>query len=310
MLDRAQAEDYVRRYDGVSADVLSDGSRLLGERAFWCSLVDGNVDGELVEALFGDEDSPALYELMQESGQWPVLRLSPGYAVIIWFGYDDEGGEDHVVLTGDGRCVSVAAREGHGYGPGLSWREAERLVEWGMLGTKEQRLLLMLTALGDVDAHQALGPRVVEALLSVAVPGCDPAVAGEAARQLLESDVRWSTQDDGALVCDEKYSPRSTGKPGLVEITKVLATPVSLQIHEVVRSAAGRVTAIVRCLAGPVHLHASFTTEHGAVELESIMLYQDVPVTELDPVRSATVVLTGDGAARIVAGVIVVGANP
>src|SRR5882724_6844546 len=99
MLDDAQARDYLRRFDRVSADVLSDGNWLLQRPAFWLSLVDGCAEPDLIEALFDvTADSLAdLNETIVRSGRWPVLRIPAGHAdlaVVCWRGFDDEGGYD------------------------------------------------------------------------------------------------------------------------------------------------------------------------------------------------------------------------
>ncbi|WP_319463061.1 hypothetical protein [Micromonospora sp. RTP1Z1] len=187
MLDHPQAEDYLRRYEDVSPDILADGTWLLQRRTFWLSLMAGYADPELVGALFDgdDDDADELDELIRQSGRWPVLRLGAGqadFAVVCWHGYDYEGGYDFLVLPdGSGRRISVAAREGHGYGPGLSWPEAERLVSRGRLGTRAQRLLLLLPALGDANTPKEAVGLAAAALLTVGSQACDPAVADEPA---------------------------------------------------------------------------------------------------------------------------------
>jgi len=243
MLDHSQALDYLRRYRDVTPEILADGAWLLERRAFWLNLVSGYAEAELVSALFEgeDDDAWALGEQIRESGEWPVLRFGTGradFAVVHWHGYDFEGGFDFLVLPdeaddaegaegaeGAGRCLSVAALEGHGYGPGLSWPEARRLVEWGRLGTPEQRLLLVLHALGDADTPEEAVAMVGSALLSVGNHDCDPTVAEQAARQLLECEVRW-TWHDGALVCDNADATRTPGGLSLADlrlVTRALA---------------------------------------------------------------------------------------
>lgn len=212
MIDHSQALDYVRRYDGVAPEILADGTWLLDRPAFWLSLLDGYADPELLDTLFEDADADpdTLHEEVVASGRWPVLHLAAQLAMIYWHGHDDEGGYDFVVLPEDGRCISVAAQEGHGHGPGLSWPEARRLAERGTLGTAAQRLFLLLPALGDADVPEEAVAAVAAALREVVNPACDGSVARDLAQELLEDPARWSRQGE-ALVCDYEYSVRAPG---------------------------------------------------------------------------------------------------
>ncbi|BCY10466.1 hypothetical protein [Actinoplanes sp. L3-i22] len=202
MVTETQAADYVRRYDGVPADVLADGTALLERRVFWLAMFDGCADPELIGALFGDDDDPLdLDEEIRASGTWPVIPIGERFAQIIWHGPELEGGDDYVVLA-PGRAISVAAREGHGYGPGLSWGEFRRIA------TTPRRVLLALPALGDADAPPEAFDLVSAALLSVG--NNVPAVAAAAARQILDSPAHW-VGDETVLVCDGEYAVRKPG---------------------------------------------------------------------------------------------------
>jgi hypothetical protein len=215
MLDADQAADYVSRYDNVDPGVLSDGSWLLDRPEFWAGMLDGWADTDLVgEVLDRCPDPLELWDEVAGSGRWPVLRLGAGdsdFAVVEWHGYDHEGGLDFLVLPhGTGRCLSVASVEGHGWGPGLSWPEALRLVERGTLGTPAQRLFLLQPAIVDADAPASAAALLADALIAVCAPDANPAVAFETARQLLEGSTRWFRRD-GALICDSEGSPRRAG---------------------------------------------------------------------------------------------------
>jgi hypothetical protein len=218
MLTDEQAADYVRRYDGVPPTVLTDGAGLLSRRVFWLAMFDGCADPELIGELFdgGDDDTNALDEEIRESGRWPVIPVSDRFAHVIWHGPDFEGGDDCVVLA-PGRAISVAAREGHGYGPGLSWPEFDRLA------TTPERLLLALPALGDAAAPPEAVERIAAALLTV---GNDaPAAATEIARQILDNTAGWSWDGD-LLLCDGEYAVRKKGglaDDDLLLVTRVLA---------------------------------------------------------------------------------------
>ncbi|MFC4069776.1 hypothetical protein [Actinoplanes subglobosus] len=230
MLDAEQAADYTGRYDAVDPGVLSDGTWLLDRPEFWARMLDGFADTDLVGAVFDACPEPLdLWEELTGSGRWPTLRFGAGgsdLAVIQWHGYDDEGGLDYVVLpAGTGRCLSVASVEGHGWGPGLSWPEAMRLVERGRLGTPAQRLVLLHPAIGDRDAPPSAVDLLADALIEVCAPGATPAEARETARRLLDDEARWS-RVDGALVCDDDSSPRRPGgfpAGDLLLITQALA---------------------------------------------------------------------------------------
>ncbi|WIM93220.1 hypothetical protein ACTOB_005192 [Actinoplanes oblitus] len=220
MLTDEQAADYVRRYDGVPATILTDGTDLVRRRVFWLAMFDGCAESELIAELFGgeDDDIAALDDELRAAERWPVIPISDRFVQVIWHGHDFEGGDDYVVLT-PGRAISVAAREGHGYGPGLSWAEFDRI------GTTPERLLLALPAFGDADAPPEAAERVAAAFL--AVGGGASAAASEAARQILDNPARWSPDGD-VLVCDGEYAVRKRG--GLPDddlrlVTAALAAP-------------------------------------------------------------------------------------
>jgi hypothetical protein len=198
MLTEAQETDYVSRYDGVTAEVLTDGSWLPERRAFWRMTFDGCAGPDVIADLFGDGD--ALDEEIRASGRWPVIAIGDRFAQIIWHGHDLEG-DDYVALA-PGRAVSVAARQGHGYGPGLSWAEFRRLA------TTPQRALLALPALGDADTPPAAVGLITEALVTVG--DAAPVAAAEAARQMLASPVHW-VGDRSVLVCDGEFAVRKPG---------------------------------------------------------------------------------------------------
>lgn len=212
MLTEAQATDYVARYDGVAADVLTDGTPLLERRVFWLATFDGCADPELITELFEDDDVHAFDEEIRASGRWPVIPIGERFARVVWHGPDLEGGDDYVALA-PGRAVSVAAREGHGYGPGLSWAEFRRLA------TTPQRVLLALPALGDADAPPEAVDLVAQALLVAGRTA--PVAATAAARQMLDSPAHW-VGDDSVLVCDGEYAVRKPG--GLSDVDLRLVT--------------------------------------------------------------------------------------
>lgn len=214
MLSQAQATDYVGRYEGVAAEVLTERASLLDRRVFWLMTFDGCAEPELIAELFDgeDDDVQAMDEEIRASGRWPVIPIGDRFVQIIWHGHDLEGGDDYVVLA-PGRAISVAAREGHGYGPGLSWAEFRRLA------TTPRRVLLALPALGDADTPPEAVDLVAEALLTV---GNDAsAAAAEAARQMLGSPAHW-VGDDSVLLCDGEYAVRKPG--GLPDLDLRLVT--------------------------------------------------------------------------------------
>jgi hypothetical protein len=233
VLDPSEADEYLGRFVGVSPEVLTDGGWLLERQEYWYGLVDGCADPDLVIALFGDHHD-ALLELDQsirDSGRWPVLRIESDHgdvAVVWWHGFDFEGGSDYLVLpTGSGRALRVASDQGHGDGPGLSWPEVNQLARRGRLGTPAQRLMLLLPALGDADVPETAIEVVAQAALEVS-DLVDDAAATDMARQLVDSDARWTRHGD-ALICDDEYSPRSLGRmteEDLRLVTRTLAPEV------------------------------------------------------------------------------------
>ncbi|GAA4608632.1 hypothetical protein BJY16_006939 [Actinoplanes octamycinicus] len=216
MLTDEQAADYVRRYDGVSATILTDGSGLVARRVFWLTMFDGCAESELIGELFGgeDEDIAGFSDELRAAERWPVIPIGERFAQVIWHGHDFEGGDDYVVLT-PGRAISVAAREGHGYGPGLSWAEFDRLA------TTPERLLLALPAFGDADAPPEAADRIAAAFTAVGKDA--PAAATEAARQILDNPARWTTDED-VLVCDGDYAVRKRGGLPDADLRLVTAT--------------------------------------------------------------------------------------
>ncbi|WP_433794610.1 hypothetical protein [Actinoplanes sp. CA-252034] len=230
MLDPDQAADYTGRYADVDPSVLYDGARLLERPQLWARMLDGFADTDLVASVFDACTEPV--ESRDEPagpGRWPVLRFGAGesdLAMIEWHGHDHEGGLDYVVLpAGTGRCLSIASVEGHGWGPGLSWPEALRLVDRGRLGTPAQRLVLLHPAISDRGAPPTAADLLADALIAVCAPTATPVEARETARQLLDRSARWSTED-GALICDAESSPRRPGgfpPEDLVLITRALS---------------------------------------------------------------------------------------
>ncbi|MFI1989146.1 hypothetical protein [Actinoplanes sp. NPDC020271] len=238
MLNRDEAVDYLNSLDGIDPEVLqpellSDGSWLLARREFWASLLYDGADEELLDALFGGEQGVSgqmsdLWEEIERTGTWPVLRLGTragDFALAIWHVADETEGHDFMVLPGDGRCIAVAAVAAHSYGPGVSWPEAQRLIERGSRGSPAQRLLLLVRALGDGDSMTDMVEQVADALLAVGNAACPRETAVEAARQLLEDGGgNWSMHGD-VLVCDNENAARRLGglpPEDLLKVTQAL----------------------------------------------------------------------------------------
>lgn len=238
MLNHDEAVDYLNSFDGIDPEVLqpelvSDGSWLLERREFWASLLYDGADEELLDALFGGEEGVFdqmndLWKEIERTGNWPVLRLGTqagDFALAIWYVIDETEGHDFLVLPGDGRCIAVAAIAAHSYGPGLSWPEAQRLIERGSLGSPAQRLLLLVRALGDGDSMAEMVEQVADALLAVGNAVCPRETAVEAARQLLEDrGGSWSMHGD-VLVCDNDSAARRLGglpPEDLLKVTRAL----------------------------------------------------------------------------------------
>jgi hypothetical protein len=88
---------------------------------------------------------------------------------------------------------------------------------------------------------------------------------------------------------------------------------VQLQIHQVVANDASQLTATVRCLRGPVYLHAHFRRINQATTIHSELTSIDVygrRAGQLDPVWTGQVTLTGHGVDLIRTGDIIDGDNP
>ncbi|WP_433788780.1 hypothetical protein [Actinoplanes sp. CA-252034] len=238
MLNHDETVDYLNSFDGIPPEVLqpellSDGSWLLDRSEFWASLLYDGADEELLDALFGGEQGvfdqmTDLWKEIEQSGKWPVLRLGTqagDFALINWYVIDETEGHEFVVLPGDGRCIAVASVGAHSFGPGVSWPEAQRLVERGVLGSSAQRLLLLVRALGDGDSMTDMVDQVADALLAVRNAACPRETAVEAARQLLEDrGGRWSVHGD-VLVSDNEYAARRLGglpPEDLLKVTQAL----------------------------------------------------------------------------------------
>jgi hypothetical protein len=88
---------------------------------------------------------------------------------------------------------------------------------------------------------------------------------------------------------------------------------VQLQIHDLVAIQPYQLKATVRCLRGPVYLHACFheTNRTDAIELKlsSIMIYNRT-VEQLDPGWTALVTFTGQGTDLVNPGDTIKGNNP
>jgi hypothetical protein len=88
---------------------------------------------------------------------------------------------------------------------------------------------------------------------------------------------------------------------------------IQLQIHDLVAIQPDQLKATVRCLRGPVYLHARFhhTNRTDAIELKlsGIMIYNRM-VQQLDPAWTALVTLTGRGTNLVNPGDTINGNNP
>lgn len=214
---------------GYENDPLVDASALLTDPALWA--VHAQMVGVLgpvdLQRDYGvdTEDAEELCEQLFDPDHWPVFTvpLRSGAALnVIYRNLPDDMGLDYVLAHPDRpHDLHLAAVEGSFVGPGLSWHElintARRPPTSAPAGTRDpdQRLLLLLPALGDADLPGDAVPALTAALTrTTACPS-----PRHVAETLLRNEraywqpAHWTHQANGALVCDEHHSRRCPQHP-------------------------------------------------------------------------------------------------
>ncbi|MBR7833432.1 hypothetical protein KDL01_09155 [Actinospica durhamensis] len=222
---------------GYEEDQLVAGEALLDTPGFWASYLiwlcdsDGDEDDDHPSPeWFGatDEEADAAYEALSDESRWPVFRIPfhGGHtAVVLERNFPEDGGTEYAIVHPEwGRPGFLATIDGHQAGPGLSWRELVYIAEnpdaaAAGIQDPQQRLLMLIPALGDVELPDEAAAVVGRALVSV---GCPAESASRIALRLLDSPMwkpaRWTRPDRpaadgepvfaGILECDGQLSPR------------------------------------------------------------------------------------------------------
>jgi hypothetical protein len=206
---------------GYEDHPLVDGTDLLAEPAFWETYLgvglgeDGGADIDDVEEL--------LDELMDHD-HWPVFTVPLHHGAAIWVihrNLDGDMGLDFVLShPGWPEDLRLASIEGSFVGPGLSWPELTAIADNpppdshdGVVDPAD-RLLMLLPAVGDTD----LPADAVEVLAAALIRNTAVTEPTRGAIALLHPHPRgffepatWQRLDNGALICNGRYSPRSVG---------------------------------------------------------------------------------------------------
>lgn len=212
--------------DGYEDCPLVDGIPLLSDPLFWPTYFsDTMASGEparVAEAFRVDEAACVDYyrRRLVNRDAWPVFRigLRDGHDVYVIYRNvpDDKTTEFVLCQPGGGHLLQLANIGGHEFRPGLSWGElatvANRPGAAPGVAEPDARLLLLLPAFGDADlSSDAVG--VVAAALKRHGAGSG---ADDLAAWFLEDPEdwpHWRLQDDGVLVCDDRYSRRQPQGP-------------------------------------------------------------------------------------------------
>ncbi|WUR58112.1 hypothetical protein OHS32_23705 [Micromonospora chokoriensis] len=218
-----------------------DGVPLLSDELFWPTYLAATMAphrDSLVTSAFGVaiDDCFEYFARLIDDEAWPAFRmpLPKGYEIdLVYWNEPDEKGTQYILCHSDRDSnIDLANVGGHEFRPGLSWPELAAAAHSGSapngIVDPSARLLLLLPAFGDADVPPDATATVTAALMSC---GAGPA-AGELAEYMLrqpERWPRWRTLDNGALVCDGRYSRRNPEGPAghspvdLLEISSALA---------------------------------------------------------------------------------------
>ncbi|MCF2529983.1 hypothetical protein [Yinghuangia soli] len=171
---------------GYGAGPLVAGEDLVDRAGFWAnhllSMCRYTAGGERpIPEWFGDDgaDTDALSDVLMDDAAWPVFRVpfQAGHcAVVVYRNLVGDFGVDYLLTHPDwSRAESVYVDEGDGYGPGLSWRDIDRIARTPDLDAPgvhdpAQRLLLLLPLLADDDLPDEAEAAVADALTEIGAP--------------------------------------------------------------------------------------------------------------------------------------------
>lgn len=212
--------------DGYEDFPLVDGTPLLADPLFWPTYFSDTMaasePARVAEAFEVDEAACENFYLSQlvNHDTWPVFRigLRDGHDIyVIYRNVPGDKTTEYVLCQPGGvHSLELANIGGHEFRPGLSWGElvtaANRIGASPGVTEPDARLLLLLPAFGDAGLSSD-----AVAVLAAALKRCGAgAGADDLAAWFLEDPEGWPTwrlQDDGVLVCDDRYSRRDPRGP-------------------------------------------------------------------------------------------------
>lgn len=235
--------DYQEYFTGEDGIPLSEGDHLLSREGFWAAyyLAVGVEDEELVfSALNTSEDAAqSAYQELSDSSGWPVFTLplsgSSEAGVIVRNFEDDNGFDCMIAAEGVSPSIRLAALEGGGFGPGLSWSELKGVARFSdTLLDRAQRLMLLAPFFGDAAGGTEAQAEFAGALQLVS----GSPDSGKLAQVLVEGSFTWgrptwSRDRNGILVCDGEYCPRnpegpySLGREAIAEADRIFGLVVN-----------------------------------------------------------------------------------
>jgi hypothetical protein len=210
---------------GYENDPLVDGTPFLDDPLFWPTYLASTAaayDDTMVIREFNAERDEVVscYRRVADKTRWPVFRMAlpDGHEInVVYRNLDGDMGVDIVLCRAGGtHPLTLTRLEAHYCGPGLSWCElidAARFSATDGVAEQDTRLLLLLPALGDADLPDHARSTVSTALAHRGARSDGVALAESL---LMEAHLwpRWRRRDDGARVCDGRYSKRNPGARG------------------------------------------------------------------------------------------------
>ncbi|MEU8660590.1 hypothetical protein [Actinoplanes philippinensis] len=192
------------------------------DRLFWPAFL-LTVGGSLAAATSFDVDPADVEEYadnLHQPASWPFVTvpLARGHRLHVLFrNFEGDAGWDYLLHpAGSDSVITLAALEGGFHGPGLNWPELLAVADQAdPAWTREERLLLLLPAVGDADlAHDA------EELIATAFTtvGGRPDHRHEVAGELLTASRRfWGSptwvEYQNHRICSNEHSPRNLAAP-------------------------------------------------------------------------------------------------
>lgn len=202
---------------------LVDGEHLLAREGFWpayyfCQGLCVEEDGDVVLPSF-DVPEETVHEVIGEFANpeaWPVFTVPVSESAEICVAtrnYEEDQGFDYLVCCeGLEPSIQIAALEGCGYGPGISWPELQGIVDRTPDPLRRAHALLLLAPMyGDAEHAEAACSAFEWALVSVGGNRDGGRLARYLASEGVEGQPTWRHDEKGVLWREgHGPGPRST----------------------------------------------------------------------------------------------------